>query len=203
MRFGEAKRLWGFDGSQVGAMAPIGPLDRRLTSHRCGMAMIARPDSGMTQRPRSRRFWQRKAKPSAIGGGRRKADVRVDATDAGAHAATRNVGGARIGCAAGEDLDDAHRGTAVRADEGGRRRWRPAPRLRRRFDRGGNDVQQFARLGEMLAASGIGEQAVVANAVEAAGQDVQQEAAHELVGARASWSCSASCPWRGSPSSGR
>ena len=74
---------------------------------------------------------------------------------------------------------------------------------RRRFGRGGDDVQQFARLGEMLAASGIGEQPVVADAVEAAGQNVQQEAAHELVGARASWSCSASCPWRGSPSSGR
>ena len=44
-------------------------------------------------------------------------------------------------------------------------------------------MQQFARLGEMLAAPGIGEQAVVANAVEAAGQNVQQEAAHELVGA--------------------
>ena len=77
-------------------------------------------------------------------------------------------------------------------------------RLRRlRFGRGGNDVQQFARLGEMLAAPGIGEQPVVADAVEAAGQNVQQEAAHELVGSRASWSCSASCPWRGSPSSGR
>ena len=43
-------------------------------------------------------------------------------------------------------------------------------------------MQQFARPGEMLPASGIGEQPIVADAVKAAGQHVQQEAAHELVG---------------------
>jgi len=41
-------------------------------------------------------------------------------------------------------------------------------------------VQQFARLGEMRAAPGIGERAVVENAVEAGGQKLQQEARHEL-----------------------
>ena len=34
----------------------------------------------------------------------------------------------------------------------------------------GDDVQQFTRLCEMLAAAGIGEQAIVADAVEAAGR---------------------------------
>ena len=69
--------------------------------------------------------------------------------------------------------------------------------------RGGDDVQQFACAGEMLAASGIGEQPVMTNAVEAARQNVQQEAADELVGSRASWSYGASSPWRDNPSSGR
>src|SRR6266581_1408545 len=46
-----------------------------------------------------------------------------------------------------------------------------------------HDAQQFACLCEILPASGIGEKPVVANAMEATGQDVQQEAAHELVGA--------------------
>ena len=48
--------------------------------------------------------------------------------------------------------------------------------------RGGDNVQQFACLREMLAAPGVGEQPVVADAVKAAGQHVQQEAAYELVG---------------------
>jgi len=65
------------------------------------------------------------------------------------------------GFPASEDLDDAHRGTAVRADERGRHDGDRRCGRRRRFDRGGNDVQQFARLGEMLAAPGIGQQAVV------------------------------------------
>ena len=81
---------------------------------------------------------------------------------------------------AGEGLDDDHRGAAVRADEGGLAAGHRRRRRRRRC--GGDDVQQLACLGEMLAAAGVGEQAVVADAVEAAGQDVQQEAAHELVG---------------------
>jgi len=92
-----------------------------------------------------------------------------------------HAGGARNGFPRSEDLDDAHRGTAVRADERGGMMASGAA-ADDGFDRGGNDVQQFARLGEMLAAPGIGQQAIVANAVEAAGQDVQQEATHELVG---------------------
>ena len=39
-----------------------------------------------------------------------------------------------------------------------------------------------ARRGQAGLAAAVGEQPVVADAVEAAGQDVQQEAAHELVG---------------------
>ena len=81
---------------------------------------------------------------------------------------------------AGEGLDDDHRGAAVRADERGLATGYRRRRRRRRC--GGDDVQQLACLGEMLAAAGVGEQPVVADAVEAAGQDVQQEAAHELVG---------------------
>ncbi len=42
--------------------------------------------------------------------------------------------------------------------------------LRVRFDRGGDDVQQFARANEMLTPSGIGEQPIVANAVKPTGQ---------------------------------
>ena len=91
----------------------------------------------------------------------------VGATPAGDHAAARKVGGARIGFSAGEDFDDDHRRTTMRTDERGLevggvgRRWR--------FSRGGDDVQQFARPGEMLAAPGIGEQPVVADAMKAAG----------------------------------
>ncbi|CAE6908220.1 hypothetical protein R69749_08506 [Paraburkholderia domus] len=49
---------------------------------------------------------------------------------------------------------------------------------------GGRDMQQLAYLREILPPHGIGEQAIVADAVEAAGQHVQQEAAHELVRAQ-------------------
>src|SRR5215472_11372166 len=82
--------------------------------------------------------------------------------------------------AADEGFDDDHRCTTVRADEGGlngdtrvRQLW---------FGCVGEDVQQFTCLGEMLAACGIGDEAIVADAMKAAGQNVQQEAAHELVG---------------------
>jgi hypothetical protein len=70
--------------------------------------------------------------------------------------------------ATSERLDDDHGGTAMRADERGLDvRYGELSRLQ--FVRGGNDVKQLARSGEMLAASGIGEQPVVANAMEAAG----------------------------------
>ena len=68
----------------------------------------------------------------------------------------------------------------MRTDEGGRDDGNERRRLR--VGRSGNNVQQFARPGEMLAPAGIGEQPVVADAVEAAGQNMQQEATHELVG---------------------
>ena len=81
---------------------------------------------------------------------------------------------------AGEDLDDDHRRATMRTDEGGLDvGYGCLGRLR--FGDGG-DVQQFKRAGEMLAAFGIGEQPVVADAMKAGGQHVQQEAAHELIG---------------------
>ena len=67
--------------------------------------------------------------------------------------------------------------------------------------------EQFAEVGDVGGASGAGEQAVVANAVEAVGQDVHQKAADEFV----YWQrhgldrCAAGEPRRGrdNPSSGR
>lgn len=47
-----------------------------------------------------------------------------------------------------------------------------------------SDVQEFAGKREAGLAGGAGEQAVVADAVEAARQDMEQEAANELVGAK-------------------
>jgi hypothetical protein len=44
----------------------------------------------------------------------------------------------------------------------------------------GAGLEQCASGGEMLLACGIGEEAIVADAMEAAGEHVQQEAAHEL-----------------------
>ena len=51
-----------------------------------------------------------------------------------------------------------------------RRRWRGL-------------MQKIASGGDVALTVGVGEQPVVADAMEAAGQHVQQEAAHELVGA--------------------
>ena len=42
-------------------------------------------------------------------------------------------------------------------------------------------VQQLTSLGEVSLARGVGDQPVVADAMKAAGQHMQQEAAHELV----------------------
>jgi hypothetical protein len=42
-------------------------------------------------------------------------------------------------------------------------------------------MQQLARLGKIVLAFGIGEQTVVPDAMKATGQDMQQEASHELV----------------------
>ena len=80
-----------------------------------------------------------------------------------------------------EDLDDDHRRAAVPADEGGTHSGSGVVGLRAG---GGHDVQQPTRLRKILPAHGIGQQAIVADAVEAAGQHVQQKAAHELVRAQ-------------------
>jgi len=58
-------------------------------------------------------------------------------------------------------------GAAVAGGSG--RRWR---RL----------MQKIASGGDVVLAVGVGEQAVVADAMKAGGQHVQQEAAHELLG---------------------
>ena len=46
----------------------------------------------------------------------------------------------------------------------------------------GHDVQQFTHLGEIGAAHRVGQQSVVTDPMEAAGQHMEQEAAHELAG---------------------
>src|ERR1700733_2599532 len=85
-----------------------------------------------------------------------------------------------------EGLDDEHRGAAVSAHEGGLgaavvgaatatlsgRRWR---RL----------MQKISNGSDIVLAVGVGEPAVVADAMKARGQHVQQEAAHELLGRQA------------------
>ena len=86
-----------------------------------------------------------------------------------------------------EGLDDEHAGAAAGARA---RRARAAHRRARhrgaaeiivgRID--GLHAQQLARLGEVRLALAVGEQAVVADAVEALRQHVDEEAADELVG---------------------
>ncbi len=76
-----------------------------------------------------------------------------------------------------ERLDDDHASTAARA------LWAEFNRLIRGAGLGrGGDVQQFAGEREAGLAGGAGEQAVVADAMEATRQDMEQEAADELVG---------------------
>ena len=81
--------------------------------------------------------------------------------------------------AALEGLDDDHAAAAARAWERVHRRLVGAGvaglALRRR------DAEQLAGAGDVLGAPAVGEQAVVADAVEAVGQDVDEEAADELV----------------------
>jgi hypothetical protein len=75
-----------------------------------------------------------------------------------------------------EGLDDAHAAAAAGT------RWTLIGRLGR-FDRIGRrrHGEQFTRVFEAGLASGAGEQAVVADAMEAARQHVEQETANELV----------------------
>ena len=80
-----------------------------------------------------------------------------------------------------ERLDDDHASAAARAWRADVVRFFRVVVIGRR-----GDVQQFAGEREAGLAGGAGEQAIVADAVEAARQDVEQEAADELVGRRAS-----------------
>jgi hypothetical protein len=79
----------------------------------------------------------------------------------------------------GEGLDDEHRCAAVSAHEGG-------PHGTDGDGVIGSDsnrlMQQLANIRDAVLAVGVGEQAVVADAMKAGGQHMQQAAAHELVG---------------------
>src|ERR1035441_6404041 len=78
-----------------------------------------------------------------------------------------------------EDLDDEHRGWGMPAHKGGSCEavisaavgGRPGRRL----------MQQLTRGGDVGLAASVGEQAVVTDAMKARGQDMQQEAADELL----------------------
>ncbi len=79
-----------------------------------------------------------------------------------------------------ESLDDDHRCPTVRTDE--RRlldiRW--CRRILGCCNARGRHLQQFADPRQILPASGIGDQPIVADPVKSTGQDMQQETAHEL-----------------------
>src|SRR5262245_41625848 len=85
------------------------------------------------------------------------------------------------GClAAVEHLDDAHAATATRARRIERVIGRVVGALGRnvRLRR----AQELARGGDLLGLGGAGEEAVMANAMEALRQDVDEEATDELAG---------------------
>jgi hypothetical protein len=82
-------------------------------------------------------------------------------------------------CGALDDVDDDHRGSAVPADEGGPGRDDGLPGWRGGF---GRDVQQTPHLRETGAAHRVGEQPLVTDAMESAGQHKKQEAPHKLTG---------------------
>lgn len=79
-----------------------------------------------------------------------------------------------------EDFDDAHRAAAARARLAQSERYGLSSLLRFLFGRGLH--KQTADAGDGGLAGGAGQQAVVANAVKAVGQDVQQEPADEFAG---------------------
>ncbi len=85
------------------------------------------------------------------------------------------------GSDARQDVDDGHRGTAVAAHEG---RLRVADRVIRFVlgDDGSIDVKQLTQAIQVEGSLAVGDEAVVADAMKSPWQDVQQEAAHELVG---------------------
>ena len=61
---------------------------------------------------------------------------------------------------------------------------------------GRRDAQQCAGLGDVFDAASIGQQTVVANAVKAVGQNMQQEAADEFVGVQAHGAIADAALWR-------
>src|SRR6516164_4423543 len=79
-----------------------------------------------------------------------------------------------------EGLDDDHAAAAARAWEHGRRRLVGIGVSVVEFVLRCRNTEQFAGAGEVLGTPAIGEQAVVADAVEAGGQHVDEEAADEL-----------------------
>ena len=81
-----------------------------------------------------------------------------------------------------QGFDDVHGGTTMPTNEG------RLHTIGRKVDRiglcmidGRYHMQQLARLGKIVLAFGIGEQTVVPDAMKATGQDMQQEAAQELI----------------------
>ena len=61
-------------------------------------------------------------------------------------------------------------------------------------------VEQLTGTRDVVGASGVGEEAVVTDAVKAVGQDVDQEAADELVGCERHQLVASVAPWPGNPS---
>ena len=82
-----------------------------------------------------------------------------------------------------EGLDDEHRGAAVSAHEGRSGGAVIGATIAGVRGKGEHRLtQKIASSGDVVLAVGVGEQAVVADAMKAGGQHVQQEAAHELFG---------------------
>ena len=82
-----------------------------------------------------------------------------------------------------QGFGDDHGCPAVWTEEGRLARGPRSERFLRRYSGNRGDVKQLPYLGEVVPAPGIREEADMADAVEAAGQDMQQEAPHEFVGA--------------------
>ena len=102
---------------------------------------------------------------------------------AGVHGAPRCRGGARMGC-----LRARISMMIIAAPQSGQTKvgWTALSDASASVLMGsvlaGATCSKLAHSRKIIAAPGIGEQPIVADAVKAAGQNVQQEAAHELVG---------------------
>ena len=77
-----------------------------------------------------------------------------------------------------------------------------APSLLVRSAGGGGTLSTCRQSVELLGAVAVGEQAIVADAMETVGEDVEQEAAHELAGVEAHDLAAGDGHSRDSPSSG-